>query len=376
MSDKVDITVIGAGVVGLAIAAQVAESGRTVYVLEKNETFGRETSSRNSGVIHAGIYYPTGTLKARLCVEGNPMLYELCGRCGIPHRQSGKLIVATSDDEVAQLESLMAKGQGNGVEGLMMISRRQLKALEPNVEGVAALLSPLTGIIDAHALMRYYLAKAQDENTHIAFNTEVIGIERINDSYRVSVKDGSSRFSITSRIVINCAGLQSDRIAAMAGIDVDQAGYRLHYCKGEYFNVGGGKAQKIHHLVYPVPLPGLTGVGIHAVLDMEGRMLLGPSAEYVDSIDYAIDDRNRRMFYDGVRAFLPFIKYDDLAPEMVGVRPKLQGPKDDIRDFVIREESDGGLPGLINLIGIESPGLTASPAIASYVGGMMDEVLG
>ena len=374
--DRVDITIIGAGVVGLAIAAQVAAKNRNVYVLEKNETFGRETSSRNSGVIHAGIYYPAGTLKARLCVEGNRMLYELCGRCSIPHRQSGKLIVATSDDEVAQLESLMSKGQRNGADGLMMISRRQMKALEPEVEGVAALLSPSTGIVDAHALMRYYLSTAQDANTHIAFNTEVVGIERRNDSYKVSVKDGSGNFSITSRIVINCAGLQSDKVAAMAGIDVDRAGYRLHYCKGEYFSVGGGKARKIHHLVYPVPLPRLTGVGIHATLDMEGRMLLGPSAEFVDSVDYAIDDRNRRMFYDGVKVFLPFIEYDELAPEMAGVRPKLQGPKDDIRDFVIREESDKGLPGLINLIGIESPGLTASPAIAQYVSGMLDGVLG
>ena len=376
MSDKVGITIIGAGVVGLAIAAQVAAPGRDVYVLEKNETFGRETSSRNSGVIHAGIYYPAGTLKARLCVEGNRMLYALCERYGIPYRRLGKLIVATSDEEVGQLTSLLEKGQRNGAEGLRMISRKQLKSLESEVEGVAALFSPSTGIVDAHALMRYYLAKAQDGNAHIAFNAEVTGVERINDTYRVSVKDGSGRFSITSTIVINCAGLNSDKVAGMAGIDVERAGYRLHYCKGEYFNVGGGKAKHIRHLVYPVPLPRFTGVGIHATLDIDGRMLLGPSVEYVDSVDYAIDDRNKRMFYDGVRAFLPFIEYDDLASEMTGIRPKLQGPKDDIRDFVIREESDRGLSGLINLIGIESPGLTASLAIAQYVGGIVDGVLG
>ena len=375
MSDKVDITIIGAGVVGLAIAAQVAGQNRSVYVLEKNETFGRETSSRNSGVIHAGIYYPEGTLKAGLCVEGNRMLYELCQRCGVGHRQLGKLIVATSNEEVEQLTSLLKKGERNGAEGLRMISRLQLKSLEPDVQGVAALLSPSTGIVDAHALMRYYLAKVQDENTHIAFNTEVVGIERINDSYRVSVKDGSGRFSIMSTIVINCAGLNCDRVAGMAGIDTHAAGYSIHYCKGEYFNVGGGKAKKIHHLIYPVPLPRVTGVGIHATLDMDGRMLLGPSAEYVDSIDYSIDDRNKRMFYDGVKAFLPFIEYEDLAPEMAGVRPKLQGPGDDIRDFVIREEGDRGLPGFIDLIGIESPGLTASPAIARYVGGIVEGLL-
>ena len=367
VSNRVDITIIGAGVVGLAIAAQVAGQNRSVYVLEKNETFGRETSSRNSGVIHAGIYYPEGTLKAGLCVEGNRMLYELCQRCGVGHRQLGKLIVATSDEEIEQLTSLLKKGERNGTEGLRIISRLQLKSLEPEVEGVAALLSPTTGIVDAHALMRYYLSRAQAENVHIAFNTEVIGVERLNDSYRVSVKDGSGRFSIMSTIVINCAGLNSDNIAGMAGIDIDAAGYRLHYCKGEYFSVGGGKSRHIHHLIYPVPLPKVTGVGIHATLDMDGRMLLGPSVEYVDKVDYAMDNRNQRIFYQSVKPFLPFIEYEDLAPEMAGIRPKLQGPGDNIRDFVIREEGDRGLPGFINLIGIESPGLTASPAIAKYV---------
>ena len=376
MSNRVDITIIGAGVVGLTVAARVAGKNRNVYVLEKNETFGRETSSRNSGVIHAGIYYPEGTLKAGLCVEGNRMLYELCQRYGVGHRQLGKLIVATSDEEIEQLASLLKKGERNGAEGLRMISGLQLKSLEPEVEGIAALLSPSTGIVDAHALMRYYLSQAQAENTHIAFNTEVVGVERVNDSYRVSVKDGSGRFSITSTIVINCAGLNSDRIAAMAGIDVGAAGYRLHYCKGEYFNVSGGKSKHIHHLIYPVPLPRVTGVGIHATLDMDGRMLLGPSVEYVDKVDYAIDDRNQRLFYESVKPFLPFIEYEDLAPEMAGIRPKLQGPGDDIRDFVIREESDRGLPGFIDLIGVESPGLTASPAIARYVGGIVDGLLG
>jgi L-2-hydroxyglutarate oxidase LhgO len=376
MSDRVDITIIGAGVVGLAIAAQLAAPDRAVYVLEKNETFGRETSSRNSGVIHAGIYYPAGTLKARLCVEGNRMLYEICERYGIPHRRLGKLIVATSDEEVEQLTSLLEKGQRNSAGGLRMVSRKQLKSLDPDVEGVTALFSPSTGIVDAHALMRSYLSQAQYGNAHVAFNAEVLGVERANDGYRVSVKDGSGRFLITSTIVINCAGLSSDKVADMAGINVDATGYRLHYCRGEYFGVGGGKSKRIRHLIYPVPLPRLTGVGIHATLDMDGRMLLGPSAEYVDSVDYAIDDRNKRMFYDGVKAFLPFIEYDDLSPEMAGVRPKLQGPKDDIHDFVIREERDRGLPGLINLIGIESPGLTASPAIAKYVGGIVDGLFG
>ena len=376
MSDKVDITIIGAGAVGLAVAAAIARVGRSVYVLEKNETFGRETSSRNSGVIHAGIYYPEGTFKAGLCVEGNRMLYELCERYGVGYRRMGKLIVATSDEEIEQLKSLLEKGQRNGAEGLRIISRLQLKSLEPEVEGVAALLSPMTGIVDAHALMRYYLSQAQDENAHVAFSTEVVGIERVNDGYMVSVKDGSGRFLIMSTIVINCAGLNSDNIAGMAGIDIDAAGYRLHYCKGEYFNVSGGKSKYIRHLIYPVPLPKVTGVGIHATMDMDGRMLLGPSVEYVGKVDYAMDDRNQRLFYESVKPFLPFIEYDDLAPEMAGIRPKLQGPGDDIRDFVIREEGDRGLPGFIDVIGIESPGLTASTAIAKYVGGIVDGLSG
>lgn len=373
--DRADITIIGAGVIGLAVAARVAAKNRSVYVLEKNETFGRETSSRNSGVIHAGIYYPEGSLKAGLCVEGNRMLYELCQHYGVPYRRLGKLIVATDDEEINQLHSLLDKGQRNGAEGLQIISRKQLSSLEPDVEGIAGLFSPSTGIVDAHALMRYYLSQAQAENVHIAFNTEVVGIERINDSYKVSVQDGSTRFSITSAMVINCAGLGCDRVARMAGIDVDAEGYRLHYCRGEYFSVGGGKSSKIHHLVYPVPLPKVTGVGIHATLDMDGRMLLGPSVEYVDRVDYAMDDRNRQLFYESVVPFLPFIEYEDLTPEMVGIRPKLQGPGEDIRDFVICEERDRSLPGFIDLIGIESPGLTASPAIAESVATLVDSTI-
>lgn len=375
MSNSVDITIIGAGVIGLAVAAEVTRRGRNVYVLDKNETFGREASSRNSGVIHAGIYYPEDSLKAGLCVEGNRMLYEVCERYGIPYRRTCKLIVAVNDDEIAQLESLLDNGLRNGVEGLRMMSRRELKSLEPEVEGVAALLSPTTGVMDAHALMRYFLSMAQAADAHIAFNAEVVAVERAVDGYRVSIKDEAGHFSIESTIVINCAGLNSDKIAAMAGIDIDAAGYRLHYCKGEYFNVSGGKSKLISHLVYPVPLPKITGVGIHATLDTDGRMLLGPSAEYVERVDYSMDDLNQCLFYESVKPFLPFIEYDDLAPEMAGVRPKLQGPGDDIRDFVIREEDDRGLPGFVNLLGIESPGLTASPSIAKLVAAIVDGIL-
>ena len=375
MSYRGDIAVIGAGVVGLAIAAQVAREHREVYVLEKNETFGQEISSRHSGVIHSGIYYPEGSLKAKMCVAGNHILYELCERYGIGHRRLGKLIVATSDEEIGELQILLERGLRNGAEGLRILSKREIKELEPNVEGVAAILSPATGVIDSHALMKYFIAKAMDGGVQIAYHTKVVGIEKVADGYKVTVEDGTGKFSFITRIVINCAGLHCDKVAELAGIEIAKAGYQLHYCKGEYFSVGSGKNTLVKRLIFPVPPPKLTGVGIHVTFDLEGRMRLGPSIHYVDSIDYAVDNQHKQFFYDSVRRFLPFIEYDDLEPEMAGIRPKLQEPGGDIKDFVIRDESDKGLPGFIDLIGIESPGLTAAPAVAEYVASLVGELL-
>jgi L-2-hydroxyglutarate oxidase LhgO len=334
-------------------------------VLERNETFGQEISSRHSGVIHSGIYYPEGSLKARLCVAGNHTLYELCQRHGIGYRRPGKLIVATSDEETGELEALLDRGQRNGARGLRLLSRQEIKELEPNIEGVAAIVSPSTGIIDSHALMKYFIARAMDGGANIAYKTEVVAIEKAPDGYEVTVKDSEGEFSFITRVLINCAGLSSDKIAQLAGIDTAAAGYRLHYCKDKLVN----------RLIFPVPPPKVTGVGVHVTFDLDGRMRLGPSIQYVDSIDYTVSSKHKQSFYNSVRGFLPFIEYDDLEPEMAGIRPKLQGPGEDIRDFVIREESDRGLPGLISLIGIESPGLTASPAIAEYVAGLVEDLL-
>lgn len=374
--NRAEITIIGAGVVGLAIAAQVASGQREVYLLEKNETFGLETSSRHSGVIHAGIYYPPGSLKARMCRAGNRALYELCARQDIGYRKTGKLIVATRDEEIEQLKALFRRGQQNGVADLRIISGPELKELEPNVAGVAAILSPSTGIIDSHMLMRYFMTRAQRRGVGIAFQTRVIGIEKTSAGYQITVEDGSGHSSFTTRIVVNCAGLYCDQIAELAGIDVARAGYRLHYCKGDYFSLSGsGYDRLVERLVYPLPPPQGAGVGIHVTFDLDGRIRLGPGIQYVDDLDYSVDREHQQLFYDSVKRFLPAIEYDDLAPEMAGIRPKLQGPDGDVRDFVIREESDRGLPGLINLIGIESPGLTASPAIAAYVAGLIEELL-
>jgi L-2-hydroxyglutarate oxidase LhgO len=375
MSYRADIAIIGAGVIGLAIAAQVASEDREVYVLEKNETFGQEISSRHSGVIHSGIYYPEGSLKARMCVAGNRILYELCERYGIGHRRLGKLIVATGDEETEELQTLLERGQRNGAEGLRILSKQEMKQAEPNVEGVAAILSPSTGIIDSHALMKYFLAKAKDGGVQIAYQTKVVGIEKVADEYKVTVEDSTGKFYFMTRIVINCAGLHCDKVAELAGIDIAKAGYKLHYCKGEYFSVGSGKNTLVKRLIFPVPPPKVTGVGIHVTFDLEGRMRLGPSIQYVDRIDYAVDNQHKELFYNSVRKFLPFIDYDDLEPEMAGIRPKLQEPGGDMKDFVITDESDKGLPGFIDLIGIESPGLTASPAVAGHVASLVEDLL-
>ena len=360
---------------GLAVAAQVSGKGRDVYILEKNETFGKETSSRNSEIIHAGIYYPEGSLKAETCVDGNAMLYEICRRYGIGHRKTGKLIVATEDEDVGKLEELLERGRRNGARGLKVLSRGEINKLEPNIEAVAAIFSPSSGTIDSHTLMRYFLSKAQGEGSKIAYKSNVIGIEKLSDGYEVTVENGSGSFLFKTEILINCAGLYSDRIAQLGGIDINKAGYKLFYCKGEYFSVGNRKNGLIKRLIYPVPRPSSRGLGIHATLDLEGRMRLGPDARYVNEIDYRVDESQRGLFYSSVKAFLPFIESDDLEPEMAGIRPKLQGPGDDFRDFVIRHEQDRGLPGFINLIGIESPGLTSAPAIARYVDSMVKEIL-
>ncbi len=375
MSTTADITIIGAGVIGLAVAAEVAGGKRQVYVLERNSTWGQETSSRHSGVIHAGIYYPTNSLKARLCVSGNRLLYRLCQQNNIGCSKLGKLIVATTTQEVEQLEVLIEKGNSNDVLGLEMLSRKALKQLEPNVEGMAAIFSPETGIIDSHSLMSHFATKAKSNQAQIVYLTRVVGIEKIKDGYRVELVDSEGGFSFITRVLINCAGLSCDKIAGLAGINIDDAGYRLHYCKGEYFSLSNAQWELVSRLIFPVPPARVTGAGIHVVIDLDGRLRLGPSIDYIDAIDYSVTDKHKQLFYDTAKRFLPFIELDDLQPEMAGIRPKLQGPDEDIKDFIIKDERDKGLPGFINLVGIESPGLTAAPAIAKYVGGLVAEVL-
>jgi L-2-hydroxyglutarate oxidase LhgO len=365
MTTEVNIAIIGAGVVGLAIAAELSRQQENVLVIEKNRTFGLETSTRNSEVIHAGIYYPEESLKARFCVEGNRLLYKFCEKYSIGHQRLGKIVVATDKSEVGKLEELYQQGLSNGTTDLRLLSRQEVKKLEPNVEATAGLLSPSTGIVDSHSLMRLMYGLAREQGTDFVFDTEVVGIEQTGGRYRVEIQDREGTSSFVTNILINSAGLRSDTIAGLAGIDIDQAGYRLHYCKGDYFSLNSPDGPPVNHLVYP--LPEKAGKGIHITLNLDGAVRLGPNAYYVDEPDYKVDDTERETFYQSVKKYLPRLQIEDLGPDFAGIRPKLQGPQETFRDYVITDEAARGLPGLINLIGIESPGLTAAPAIAKYV---------
>jgi len=372
MPDVADITIIGAGVVGLAVASQLAGADRDVYLLEKNETFGQEQSSRNSEVIHSGIYSKKDTLKTELGLEGNRLTYEICQNNGIPHKRCGKMFVAVNDIEAEILENLYKNGLDNGIP-LKMLSRNEMRQLEPNVKAMAAFLSPTSGIVDSHALMRYFLGRARDNGAQIIYRAEVTGIEKVAEGYRVRVDDPSGGTVFMTRVLINCAGLHSDRIAAMAGINIEEAGYRLHWGKGEYYNVGGGKNRLINSLIYPVPMS--IGPGIHVCLDVDWRLRLGPFFYYVDEIDYRIDDSRKNIFLkSSIMQSLSLIEPSDLEPESSGIMAMLYGEGEPVSDFVIRHEYDRGLPGFINLIGIDSPGLTASPAIARYVKHLVNEI--
>ena len=361
--DKAAITIIGAGVVGLAVAAELSLKCRDVVVLEKHDRFGRETSSRNSEVIHAGIYYPKGSLKSLLCREGAERLYGFCDAFRIPHRKLGKVIIATSPEELATLEDVFKRGAVNDVPDLAMLDAGDLRRLEPHTNGIAAVSSPRTGIVDSHALMTCLYKSAMDRSVTFAFNSELDWLSREKDHFVAGVKEGRYRFQ--SRVVINAAGLQSDRVAGTAGLDVEKLAYRIKPCKGSYFCYQ--KPSPVKMLVYPVPHEELAGLGVHATLDMGMRLRFGPDVEYVDEIDYRVEEEKKDLFFAGASKIIPGLERSALTPDMAGIRPKLQGPGEKTRDFVIREESDRGLPGLVNLIGIESPGLTASLAIAKMV---------
>lgn len=372
-----DVVVVGAGVVGLACAAEGARRGLATLVVERHPSFGQETSSRNSEVVHSGIYYPRGSLKARLCVEGNRNLAALCEREGVWFRRCGKLVVAVTPDEIPELEEIRRRGEGNGVEGLRMLDAREALALEPDIACVAALLVPSTGILDSHELMRSFIRRAKERGADIACGVSLAGAERIPGGYRLALREQAGEVTpVECRFVVNAAGNSSDDVAALFGIDVDAAGYRLRHNRGHYFRVAPGRGRRVSRLVYPVPPPKFASIGIHITLDRGGQVKLGPDAEYLDpSVPeaewYRFDESRTGRFFAAVSRYFPALRPGDLAPDQVGVRPKLQGPGEEVRDFVIAEESARGLPGLVNLVGIESPGLTC----AAEIGGMVGDLL-
>jgi len=371
--EAVEVVVIGAGVVGLAAAAAAAARGREVLVLERHDSFGRETSSRNSEVIHAGIYYPAGSLRARFCVEGRRELLRLAEAHSIPFRLPGKIIIALAEDDLPVLEDLRRRGEANGVEGLRLIEAGEVRKLEPRVRAVGGLLSPGTGIVDSHRLMAHYEHRVNQAGT-VAYNCELIGLDRVGGDWRLRVRDADGdEMELSSRVVVNAAGLGASAVAALAGMDTAGSGYTVYPCKGEYFRLSGSSARLTSRLVYPPP----TGIslGLHTVVDLGGGLKIGPNAFYVDEIDHGVDEAHREEFYQGARGYLPELKREDLAPDMAGIRPKLYRKGEPERDFEIRHEAARGFPGLVNLVGIESPGLTAAPAIGRHVADLVEEAL-
>lgn len=365
MAETIDCVVIGAGAVGLAAARALAQAGREVVILEAADSFGTVTSSRNSEVIHAGIYYPQDSLKARLCLRGNRLLRAYLAERALPHAMTGKLIVAICAAEEEALRALLAKGLANGVADLRMMSGAEARAMEPELAASAAILSPSTGILDSHAYMLSLLGDAEAAGASLATHSPVTGGRVTGDGIEIEV-GGAEPMTLLCRLVVDCAGLDAPAVArTIAGIPP----WTIppdHLCKGNYFLLGG--RTPFSRLVYPVPVS--AGLGVHFTLDLGGQGRFGPDVEWVKDRDYAVDPARGDQFYDAIRRYWPGLPDGALRPGYAGIRPKIQGPGEPARDFIIQGPRDTGLPGWIALYGIESPGLTASLAIAELIAEM------
>lgn len=361
--DNVDIIIVGAGVIGLAIAAKLSQAFNDVLVIDKNASFGEETSSRNSEVIHAGIYYPKNSLKAKLCVQGKTMLYQYCQERHIPVNKIGKLLVAHGAEEEAYLKQTVISARNNGVDDLTWLTQQALKELEPELLASAALHSPSTGIIDSHAYMQSLLAQAEQDNAMFVAQTKMISALPKHDAFEVSLDSQGELLSIRCKYLINCAGLYSEAVAhTIEGLDKVHIP-KLHWCRGHYFSYQGQSPFK--QLIYPIPRD--NGLGIHASLDMGGQLKFGPDTQYIEQLDYDFPEQLKTKFLKEVAQYFPNIDASKLQPAYAGIRPKLQGIDDSFKDFVIQTSEVHQLKGLINLFGIDSPGLTSSLAIAEYV---------
>lgn len=365
MTDAVECIVIGAGVVGLAVARALALEGREVLVMEAAGAIGTETSSRNSEVIHAGIYYPQGSLKARLCVQGKEQLYAYCAQRGVPHRRCGKLIVATSPEQLAALDGIEARARANGVTDLQRLSREEARALEPALECVGALLSPSTGIVDSHALMLSLQGDLEHAGGIVALNTAFADAQCEADGIEVEAADGTR---LRARCVVNAAGLHAPQVARRFVGAQGPALPQAWYAKGNYFSLAG--RAPFSRLVYPVPEA--AGLGVHLTLDLGGQAKFGPDVQWVDSADdLAVDPARGDGFYAEVRRYWPGLQDGALQPAYAGIRPKIHGPNAPASDFLVLGPDDHGVPGLVHLLGIESPGLTSSLAIGEHVDGLL-----
>jgi L-2-hydroxyglutarate oxidase LhgO len=364
--DNIDAAVIGAGVVGLAVARALARAGREVVVLEAASAIGTHASSRNSEVIHAGFYYPTGSLKARLCLPGRKALYAYCAANDVPHQRLGKIVVATTEAEVPALEKYKAQGAANGVDDLAWLTADEVRELEPEVVCVRGLLSPSTGIIDSHALMRAFERDAREAGGSVVLETPVVGGTVGEDGIALSV-GGEAPTTVRCRTVVNAAGLYAQAVAGtLRGLPAATIP-GCAYAKGHYFVLG--ERSPFRRLVYPIAVAG--GLGVHVTLDMGGRARFGPDVSWVDGIDYGFDEGRAGSFYAAIRRYWPALRDGALQPGYTGIRPKLGPAGAAAQDFVLQGPTEHGVPGLVNLYGIESPGLTASLAIADVVAGML-----
>lgn len=385
----IEATVIGGGIVGCAVAAELSGRGLSTALLEMESGLAHGTTSRNSEVCHGGMYYPTGSLKARFCVEGRRLLKDFCESSSVGYQECGKLIVAVEEAEIPHLERLLVLGQANGVEELRLVDQAELKVLEPQINAVCGLLSPRTGILDAEGAARAYARLAASQGAQVMTGARVTELEKIDGGWRVTITPlGDKRaegWTHTSRYVVNAAGLWADGVAALAGIDVAARGWELHLTKGNYFAVADAHAGRVSRLIYPVPPASGTSLGVHVCLDLGGQMKLGPDLQKYDhdlrevaggpagiALDYSVDPARGDVFYEDAKRFLPWLERDDLVPAMSGLRPKLSTTG--LVDFVVQRETEAELAGMINLVGIESPGLTCGPALAQEVGRLVAEM--
>jgi L-2-hydroxyglutarate oxidase LhgO len=360
--EQVECVVIGAGVIGLAIARRLAAAGREVIILEAAEAIGTATSSRNSEVIHAGIYYRKDSLMARLCVAGKHALYDYCRDHGIAHRRCGKLIVATTPSETERLQAIRAHAEANGVDDLQALDKQAARALEPALNCEAALLSPSTGIIDSHGFMLALRGDAEDAGAACAFHAPLLRASAVADGFELEV-GGETPMRLRCAVLINAAGLGAAAVAH--SIDAMPAALipPSYLAKGNYFSCSA--RAPFSHLIYPVPEPG--GLGVHLTLDLAGQARFGPDVEWVERIDYAVDAGRAARFYPAIRRYWPTLPDGALMPSYSGIRPKIVPPEVAVQDFVIQGSQQHGLAGLINLFGIESPGLTSALAVADHV---------